>query len=255
MLSPLYKILSPELCREIQMHLKPRHLAKLLQTCKYLNMLLGTNNEYWTRVAAHLVWRNHVGITNHDDIEKNCEMVPNCLIDMVNLSRGYKTAMNEFVLLIGKEMARVHDDEEEDDMDPDKWRVFAGAPLDVQVRVGMQTFINWDEAVGYNSMSDTLLPMREIAMKIAVETATWAQQGTSKEASQRHMGMVRYINDLDDDNTIPIATKQRLMQGLAKAMTSIEIKNHGDFSVVTAHILPVDVVRSFVLTMAADDIR
>lgn len=244
--------LSAELLREIQMHLKPRHLAKLLQTCKYMNMMLGTNNEYWTRVAAHLVWRDQTEcINNYDNFTIHSDRFRNRLYDMVNLPHGYKFAMDEFIVIIRKEMASdEHDfDDDEDGKDPFKWKACADAPLDVKVRVGMKTFIAWGQGCGYATEADTLLPMREIARKIAVETASWMREGKSGRAKERHMGMVRYINEMDDDNTIPISTKQRLMRGLVNAMTTIEPVS-SDISSI--HVLSGDVVKSFINSMTSE---
>ncbi len=225
MILPLAGAMSPELLREIQMHLKPRHLAKLLQTCKCMNVFLGANNEYWTRVAAHLVLRNDIVSIG---VKPNlCGPWPteSFFINMVNLPRGYKVAMDDFRVLIGEEMARVHDygyGDADLERDFNGWQLFADAPLDVQVRVGMRTRLEWGEGVGYKCMADTLLCMREIAKMIAVEEASWPHQTLGKGFIHGHMGMVRFINDLDDDNTISIATKQRLMNGLMQAMTSEE---------------------------------
>jgi hypothetical protein len=62
------------------------------------------------------------------------------------------------------------------------------------------------------------------------------------------MGMVRFINDLDDDNTIPIATKRRLMKGLVQAMTSTQRLSQHFF---VKHTLSGEVVKEYALIMTA----
>lgn len=248
--TPLNDILSPEIFRELQMHLKPRHLAKLLQTCSYLNMLLGSNNEYWTRVAAHLVWRNHVGLVTHEDVSYSQNSVLSRYFDMVNLPRGYKVAMNEFLALISKEMRRVHEDKDDPDADknPFGWHKFADAPLDIQIRVGMRSFLSWRESEGYDNVDVTMLGMRGIAAKIAICCASGVRDGKTGPARERHMGMVRYINEMDDDNTIPISTKQRLMKGFVRAITSEEHAHNW----IRIHLLPVHDIKDFALIMTAE---
>ena len=49
--------LSPDVWVLVGLHLKPRYLAKLMRTSKTVKKLVD-NETYWTRVAAHLLWRN-----------------------------------------------------------------------------------------------------------------------------------------------------------------------------------------------------
>jgi hypothetical protein len=233
------------------MYLKPRHLAKLLQTCSFLNMLLGNNNEYWTRVAAHLVWRKHVGLVTCQDVDYGQDAVPSRFFDMVNLPHGYRLAMDQFIALISKALGQVYDYDEDDPpsdtVNPLGWHQFADAPLDVQVRVGMQTFNKWGEQEGYDSKNDILLGMRGIATKIAVYHSKCKSSVKTGQAHELHMGMVRYINEMDDDNTIPISTKQRLMKGFVQAISPVEPDHHGPHY----RLLPAEHIRDFALIMSA----
>ena len=49
--------LSPDVWVLVGLHLKPRYLAKLMRTSKTVKKLVD-NETYWTRIAAHLVWRS-----------------------------------------------------------------------------------------------------------------------------------------------------------------------------------------------------
>ena len=49
--------LSDDVWVHIGLHLKPRHLSKLMRTCKRINRLVD-NETYWTRVVGHLALRD-----------------------------------------------------------------------------------------------------------------------------------------------------------------------------------------------------
>ena len=83
---------------QIGMHLKPRHLYKLMQTSKRIKQVVD-NEAYWTRVAAHMVWRDcdcmevNVPRERHyvlPDIEHN-------LYHMLGLDHGYYWGMERFL--------------------------------------------------------------------------------------------------------------------------------------------------------------
>lgn len=90
----------------IGLHLKPRHLSKLMRTCKRVNRLVD-NETYWTRVAAHLSLRDawfldlgpplgeepvcsRIGITDIPKLDPN-------LYYMVGLDQGYYFGMQQFI--------------------------------------------------------------------------------------------------------------------------------------------------------------
>lgn len=52
--------LGPELQRALLMHLSPRYAMHVAQISKHFHELLNDHHEYWTRVAAHLAWREHL---------------------------------------------------------------------------------------------------------------------------------------------------------------------------------------------------
>ena len=56
MLSLFHRGLQEDVWRSVSLHLKPRHLSKLMLTCKTMLRCVDTD-QYWTRVAAHLVCR------------------------------------------------------------------------------------------------------------------------------------------------------------------------------------------------------
>jgi len=94
--------LSDDTWAHIGLHLKPRHLSKLLRTCKRVNRVVD-NETYWTRVVAHLALRDSWLV----DVDRPCgEKVPFCeflppadpsLYFMVGLEQGYYQGMQCFL--------------------------------------------------------------------------------------------------------------------------------------------------------------
>lgn len=95
-------VLSDDAWVQIGLHLKPRHLYKLMCANKRIKLLVD-NEVYWTRVAAHLILRNHWMLElfspHEDSIPSNCILTP---LDashyyMVGLDQGYFRAMERFM--------------------------------------------------------------------------------------------------------------------------------------------------------------
>ena len=82
----------------VALHLKPRYLVRLLSASKTIHRAVD-NEDYWTRVAAHLTWRMSPlmelesppgGVLPPLDPDVN-------LYDMMALDRGYYWAMQRFI--------------------------------------------------------------------------------------------------------------------------------------------------------------
>ncbi len=76
----------------IGLHLKPRYLSRLLRTCKRVNVLVDNNNN-WTRVAAHRIWRTCESI-EIEDVPSCGDVLPRIdsehnLLHTIGLDRGY----------------------------------------------------------------------------------------------------------------------------------------------------------------------
>jgi hypothetical protein len=81
----------------IGLHLKPRYLSRLLRTCKRVKMLVDNNN-YWTRVAAHRIWRTCESM-EIEDVASNDDVLPRIehnLLHMIGLDHGYFWTMELF---------------------------------------------------------------------------------------------------------------------------------------------------------------
>jgi hypothetical protein len=93
--------LTPDIWSLIGSMLKPRHLAKLLRTNKALRETLD-NEGYWTRVAAHLVWRGSDSMELHTrEFPEDSDLLPvleeHNLYYMLGLENGYKWGMDLFI--------------------------------------------------------------------------------------------------------------------------------------------------------------
>ena len=90
-------MLPPDAWVLIGLHLRPRYLAKLLQTSKDVKRLVDTN-QYWTRVATHQVWRTFEGMEIDDSpaAEDVLPRVDHNLMHMLGLEHGYFWTMELF---------------------------------------------------------------------------------------------------------------------------------------------------------------
>jgi hypothetical protein len=95
-------VLSPDLWVQIGLHLKPRHLAKLIATSKTMKKLVD-NDTYWTRVAAHMVWRENNYMFVHtppvmyaSDFDGHLHRIHHNLYHMIGLEHGYYWSMERF---------------------------------------------------------------------------------------------------------------------------------------------------------------
>lgn len=179
----------------VQMHLKPRHLLNFMCTNRDIYMALLFNSFYWTRVAAHLVWRDYV-IENHaPDIDLSpyaCEerarrnrdagIEIESLYFMSNTTRPYHECMEIFEKLI-RHAIRLNN---VDDMFMHRRLYFTlnpDAPLSTLVRALVYTHIVNGVYLGPDSDG---LCMRDIA-----RTEVQAAKSTSRSITD-------VLNELED---------------------------------------------------------
>ncbi len=108
------EMLPPDAWMLIGLHLRPRYLAKLLQTSKNVKRLVDTN-QYWTRVAGHQVWRTFEGMEIDDSpaAEDVLPRIEHNLMHMLGLEPGYFWTMELFFGRLDEVIAyyAVHDQE------------------------------------------------------------------------------------------------------------------------------------------------
>ena len=81
-------------CRAmLQMYLRPRDVLPLVQVSKSWRIVIECNKEYWTRVAAHLVFANSL-----------LSLDATRFSFLVYTPEGYYAAMNEVISRINKEV-------------------------------------------------------------------------------------------------------------------------------------------------------
>ena len=183
-------LLPPDAWVLVGLHLKPRHLSKLIQTSKTVKKLVDTN-AYWTRVAAHEVWSSFEGMeineTPHDGdvlprIEHNLKY-------MLGLEHGYYWGMERFFQRVDEviEYNSLHDLEEY----RESWVSMKSMSLEEKTRDWMATML-----VSYGkklTAEEMAMSMKEIA-KVEIEA--------SKADSDPRFN--RFVCSMDDDPMPPV---------------------------------------------------
>lgn len=91
--------LPDDVWRQIGLHLKPRHLVKLMATNKHICSIVD-NETYWARVAFHLIWREiyEMEFVLVCEEQASCLELPTLEGDLYHLScvpNGYKWAIDQ----------------------------------------------------------------------------------------------------------------------------------------------------------------
>ncbi len=89
--------IAPDIWVLIGLHLKPRYLAKLMQTSKVIKKVVDNEN-YWTRVAAHTIWRDQdcMEVFNFKQSHDVLPRIEHNLYYMLGLDHGYFWGMERF---------------------------------------------------------------------------------------------------------------------------------------------------------------
>ena len=190
MLIPSVDVLSRDIWTIIGLHLRPRHLVRLMQTCKTINMVVN-NETYWTRVAAHLQWRN-------------CQLMDlssSQLYFMNGLECGYYAGMNEFL-------------EYMDDVIQDEFPEYQS--LDLRMRV-VTSFK--DELIKHHDTGSMQGDENQITMK----TFTRRLLLYEYQFVPVNDKMIKFVNDLEDSQ-IPYKFKREIMTKLRDLLCGLHHK-------------------------------
>lgn len=92
-------MLPDDVWRQVGLHLKPRHLVKLMATSKHIFSIVDNEN-YWARVAFHLIWREvyEMEFVLVCEEQVHCLQLPIFIGDPYYLScvyNGYKWAIDQ----------------------------------------------------------------------------------------------------------------------------------------------------------------
>jgi len=237
----------------IQMHLQPRFVARLTQTCRRMRAALDDNAEFWGRVAAHLAW------------SESHPLSFTRLEHLVYIDQGYFAAMNEVVVRIHREVTvratiGLVDMEEDDDDDDDNpfqfdaeaekarliayWAPFIGASLETTTRAQLWFKILPASSLGFTPGDEELLrtmliqaeelqtmPMKAIARRLVRERVKrWPKP---KRNSMRRLH--KWARDFAEAPGMPNHVKNNLMWELRLCiLDSLNYTaNHDDDAAIT----------------------
>lgn len=188
---------------QIGLHLKPRHLAKLMQTCKAIRALVD-NQTYWTRVTAHLVWRRceNLEIFHFEgELDKVLTDVDQNLFHLLGLDRGYYWGMERFFQRL--EEAIAYDSIHGRELQAEWWQSIATLSLEDKTREWLKVgedFHGKKWPVLYASMS-----MRDLAVRLTIQSLSIRAERTEYDV---HCN--RFLCELEDD-AMPIKYKRSMM--------------------------------------------
>jgi hypothetical protein len=217
--------LQNDVLERIQLHLRPRHLYRLLQTNRRVRELLLNNSFYWARVAQHLVFRKYVipytspayklgegNLKLRQKMWAKDGFRRETLFHMMNLERGYHWAMETFEALLAHKMAT--------DILPDApcWAYHAGADPETRVRLllrlsmaGLPEKLESTTHI-YGLYSDEqveLMPMREL---VRCELEEF-----NSDADKPERSIKRVLRKLDDLPNVPPEAKRDLALSMIRA--------------------------------------
>jgi hypothetical protein len=199
----------PELWSAVALHLKPRHLAKLLATSRAMRRAVDTE-AYWLRVAAHLVWREcpYLELLAPRVSDPASDLLPPVagnLFLMVGVD--YQRAMEALLARVDL-MHRVYGAQQ-----PGQFLAFYDndappASLEARTRLYYKYLAVcslWDRELQLQGDEDRA-PMKTLARRIV--------EGTAESMDPLLRKSFRFLQELDDD-PMPLEFKRRFSRQLA----------------------------------------
>lgn len=201
--------LSPELLGLMSYHLRPRHLYKLMLTCKELKARVD-NERYWERAAVHAVWR-HIGAVEIMDCDEKYRQFPRLsgLYDLLNLDLGYYESINEIIRRVRQVMAN-------DETPGDGWKKHANDPLVGLVRAG-ENFIQENK----DEFSDCHLEYVQQEAKTMKDVVKREVNSSLRMDNTMKAKLRKFQRDIDDDSSMSIQAKRHFMQKWGKLLWNI----------------------------------
>jgi hypothetical protein len=208
----------------VGLHLKPRHLFKLILTCKRIGRAVDTER-YWTRVAAHLVWRgkHHMELASREFSTEDDLLAPvdeaHNLFYLVGLDCGYYHGMELFL----QRMQDTIDAYSRQRYDHCRWwwSEFNGVPSlrDRTVKMYMdgQSSSIYSERPLAMVGDERTIDMKELARRVTVQD--W--MAPEKSGARNNWAKMRqFVCDLEDD-PMPSVYKRRVLGRLNKLVWSM----------------------------------
>jgi len=225
-------VLSSEMWSMVIMHLKPRHLHPLMLTCASINHIIQTHEVYWTRVAAHLVWRDCSAMEAlFCSVGNDNQGLPKCMYYMNGLEHGYLHAMDVFLSHVNKAISLLSMD--------DQTSPYLGLSLRdqtvLQFQMQNKTFYGWSQqTVG----DESGIAMREFCRRKVHHLIHG--QGITEKAKQRNARMAKFVNAIEDSPQ-PYKAKMEIMGHLSELLR--EFSNEDDGSPISIYDLEHGVCR------------
>lgn len=204
-------------------HLKPRHLSKLMRTSKHIKRLVD-NEGYWTRVAAHLVWRANacMELQTGEFPEETDRMPPVSELNlyyMVGLDRGYCWGMERFLSRI-QETIDVYSQKRPGVTGDEWWAEFHGVRGLRERTIKMYVETAGDEWYGLRlpklKGDEDRIDMKELARRVTI--LDWVESKTGKGWGWPKMR--KYVCELEDD-PMPAIYKRRIFRNLNRLIWSL----------------------------------
>ena len=200
-------LLSDEVWTLIGFHLKPRHLATLMRTSKAVRAAVD-NEAYWTRVAAHLVWRNCGTMEVYSGPKRDpCDILPPPAMNLYYLNGldvGYAQAMDTFIRRIDVMMTACT-------QHGDDWTEYQAA--DLRTRTVMLLKDNTEHnMINFKMTGDEdSISMKALAQRVVQHEA---RPGRASELTRR------FVHELDD-HPMPPGFKRDIMDKLGQLLCNL----------------------------------
>jgi hypothetical protein len=184
----------------IGLHLKPRHLSKLLRVSKKMRQLLD-NNAYWTRVAAQLVWREKECLEIGPWDRVHFAPIEVNLYDMLALDRGYFWGMELFFGRLSEtiDFYSKNDDEKYRSW----WDNLKAMSLEEKTRQGIKS-------VDEDNYNRTPFEEPGMTMKQVAKKSILASYHLLENADVYEKKFNKFVTELEDD-PMPAAFKRAVM--------------------------------------------
>lgn len=213
-----------DLVHAVQLHLKPRHLLKLLCVNKQFYKMLKANSYYFDRVAAHLVWRQYVvdcqwpwcDLNDYGKIERALVnrylgVERESLFYMLNTTRSYHDCMEIFLSFLTNCMvgwpnmiltARI--------CQPHDFSSYADAPLDAKVRLILRTALT--SSIRFY-VQGRYSP-DEVETMSMVDVIKRELSAAACNVSHRFHAVRTVLRSLEDSDSVPTLLKRQISEHL-----------------------------------------
>lgn len=202
---------------QIGLHLKPRHLSKLMRTSKTINDIVD-NEAYWTRVAAYAAW-HECCLLDVDPLNMGFEKLQplrHNIYYMLGLDHGYYWTMERFFERMQECIVFYAGSTSDEDASHKKWCLQL-KPMSLAER----TMARIRER-GYETDTGELSTMKAVAKAEAARMMLYSNSGRSAQTSAC---VNKFMRIMDDDPT-PAAHKRAIFKKLDAFLYELSEVDH-----------------------------